>query len=95
MANDWTWGAAKAFASRNTGSPIIARAFAEWAHDSDENWRDGEHVDTAWNRFVSIVRCPNCADEVWDRAHGHHLHRCWNSESHEHGGPLAFDTPLS
>lgn len=95
---DWTWEACIAYAARNTanGSLLAASMFAEWAHESDEHWRDGEHVDAAWDRFVaSCVRCPECADEVWDRAYGHHLHRCWNTEAHEHRGTLAFDTPLA
>lgn len=93
---DWTWGACIAYATRSTGSSTAAREFAEWAHKSDEHWRNGEHVDTAWDRFVSsCVRCPECASEVWDRAHGHHLHRCWNTEAHGHRVTLAFDTPLA
>lgn len=40
------------------------------------------------------IRCPECAEEVWDVARGHRLHKCWNSEGHKHGAPLAFDAPL-
>jgi len=94
VINDRVWDACVAFASRNTGSNIAATRFAEWVRDCD-GWRGGEHVDAAWDRFTrSHTRCPECAGEVWDRAHGHHLHRCWDTEAHEHRGTLAFDEPL-
>jgi hypothetical protein len=38
------------------------------------------------------LRCPHCKEPIWDVPRGHKLAKCWNSEGHEHGAPLAFDT---
>lgn len=38
------------------------------------------------------LRCPECGETVWDLPHGSKLAKCWNSEGHESGGTLAFDT---
>jgi hypothetical protein len=36
--------------------------------------------------------CPECGEPVWDGPYGHKLAKCWNSEGHESGAPLVFDT---
>jgi len=38
------------------------------------------------------LRCPECGEAVWDGPEGHKLAKCWNSEGHPSGMPLAFDT---
>ena len=43
-----------------------------------------EHADT--------LTCPECGEEVWDGPHGSKLAKCWNTDGHESGGTLAFDT---
>jgi len=44
-------------------------------------------------RVIEIVLvCPVCREAVWDGPQGHKLAKCWNSEGHPSGMPLAFDT---
>jgi hypothetical protein len=38
------------------------------------------------------LTCPECGEPVWDGPEGHKLAKCWNTEGHEDGGTLAFDT---
>lgn len=38
------------------------------------------------------LRCPECGEEVWDGPRGHKLAKCWNTDGHESGDTLAFDT---
>jgi hypothetical protein len=42
--------------------------------------------------IVWALTCPECGEAVWDLPRGSKLAKCWNSEAHESGGPLAFDT---
>lgn len=42
---------------------------------------------------MSEIRCPDCKEPIWDFAFGSKLHKCWNTEGHEGGRTLAFDTP--
>lgn len=39
-----------------------------------------------------VLQCPECHGDIWDVPHGHKLAKCWNSEAHESGAPIAFDT---
>jgi len=38
------------------------------------------------------LTCPECGEAIWDGPVGSKLAKCWNSEEHESGRPLAFDT---
>ena len=38
------------------------------------------------------LRCPECGEKVHDIPVGSALPKCWNSEGHKSGAPLAFDT---
>ena len=41
--------------------------------------------------LLDVLQCPMCGEDVWDGPHGHKLAKCWNSDGHVHGAPLAFD----
>ena len=45
------WGTAYTFASRQGAADWGARRFAKWACEG--GWHDGEHIDTAWDRFTA------------------------------------------
>lgn len=51
------WGTARTFAMRQGSCEWGAHRFAKWACDG--GWRDHEHVDAAWDRFL--------ADAIWER----------------------------
>lgn len=40
----------------------------------------------------AVLACPECGEDVWDGPVGHKLAKCWNTQGHESGGTLAFDT---
>lgn len=36
--------------------------------------------------------CPSCNEAIWDGPQGSKLAKCWNTEGHDDGRTLAFDT---
>lgn len=72
------------------GFDVVADELAEaWEEAVAERFESAcaEHL-----RAALPLTCPECGEEVWDGPRGHKLAKCWNSEGHESGAPLAFDT---
>lgn len=54
-------------------------------NETERDWNDPDEGRIA-------LTCPECGEEIWDGPVGSKLAKCWNSEGHSSGRPLAFDT---